>query len=288
LYRHFQKLHKLAMRLFILLTAFNAIFSQPLFAQKKDQTPAAEQKVVSGTILLNDKTAPDTKVLLAALKKDWKLKIDSSSTADKTLSIHISGATVMVAYLDYPQSPANIQTAARLSWLWKNGGAEAMRHQSQAVVSVMGAQNKTLELYKLFTTTAACILENTNSCGALMPDQYLLLSKGFYTSAARNMRDNQTTPIYCWVYFGMTQEKELSSGYTWGLQEFGLQEMEIVNSKQSRQDVHSTLYDAAQTVVTKNKRLQDGETLTTLEGAKLKATLSKATYQEGQTLKLEY
>ena len=66
---------------------------------------------------------------------------------------------------------------------------------------------------------------------------------------ARNMRDNQSLPLYCWAYFGMTQEKELSSGYTWGLQEFGLSEMEIVLSKQSQPDVHAVLYDAASTVV---------------------------------------
>lgn len=277
-----------AMRFFILLAAFCAIFSQSVFAQKKDTAPAPEQKIVTGTVLLNDKTAPDAKALLSTLKKDWKLKIDSSSIAEKTAVFYTPNATIMIAFLDYPVPAAEIQTAARISWLWKNGSEEALRHQSQAVISVIGTKNKTLDLYKLFTSTAGCVLENTNACGAYMADQYLLLSKGFYTSAARTMRDHQTTPLYCWVYFGMSQEKELNSGYTWGLQEFGLKEMEIVHSKQSLQDVHGVLYDAAQTVVIYDTKLQDGQTLTTLEGQKLKVTLSKAAFQEGETLKLEY
>lgn len=278
------------MRFFILLAAFSAVFSNQIFAQNKDQKPQSQQKVVSGTVLLNDKTVPDAKALLAALKKDWKLKTDSSNVVDKTI-VFTTGpgaATVMIAFLDYPVPSAEIATAARISWLWKNGADEALRHQSQAVISVIGTAGKTLDLNKLFTSVAGCVLENTNSSGIYMADQYLLLSKGFYTSAARNMRDHQTLPIYCWIYFGMTQDKELNSGYTWGLQEFGFNEMEIVQSKQSLADVHTVLYDAALTVIQYNTKLQDGQTLTTVEGQKWVVKLSKAVYQEGETLKISY
>ncbi len=275
------------MRFFILLVAFSAVFSQHIVAQTKDQAPA--QKVVSGTVLLNNKTPLDAKTLLAALKKDWKLKTDSATVAEKTIVFTGPGAaTVMIAFLDYPVPSGEIATAARISWLWKNGADEALRHQSQAVISVIGMESKSLDLHKLFTSVAGGVLENTNASGIYMADQYLLLSKGFYTSAARNMRDNQTIPVYCWVYFGMTQDKELNSGYTWGLLEFGLTEMEIVQSKQPLADVHAVLYDAALTVITYNLQLQDGQTLTTTEGQKLPVKRSKAVYQEGETLKIEY
>ncbi|HRI60568.1 MAG TPA: DUF4261 domain-containing protein [Saprospiraceae bacterium] len=275
------------MRLFILVLAFSAVFSHHIVAQTKDQAPA--QKVVSGTVLLNNKTPLDAKVLLAALKKDWKLKTDSANIAEKTIVFTGPGAaTVMIAFLDYPVPSGEIATAARISWLWKNGADEALRHQSQAVISVIGMESKSLDLHKLFTSVAGGVLENTNASGIYMADQYLLLSKGFYTSAARNMRDNQTIPVYCWVYFGMTQDKELNSGYTWGLQEFGLTEMEIVQSKQPLADVHAVLYDAASTVLQYNLQLQDGQTLTTIEGQKLPVKRSKAVYQEGETLKIEY
>lgn len=278
------------MRPIILFTILSAFFTADTLAQKKDDPPAAtEQKVVSGAILLNDKTPPNATALLASLRKDWKLKTDSVNTTDKTTVFSSENATVMIAFLDYPVPPAEIRTAARLSWLWRSGAPEALRHQSQLVISVIGTTAKTPDLYKLFTKVAAGVLENTNASGFYVSSQYLLLSKDFYTSAARNMRDNKTTPIYCWVYFGMTQEKELSGGYTYGLQEFGLQELEIVNSKQPMQETHAVLYDAALTVIQYNLKLQNGQTFTTLEGQKLKATLSKAAFQEGEeTIKLEY
>lgn len=272
------------MRFFLLTVIFAVTCARQIEAQQSAQP---EQKVIGGTVLLNGKTAPDATVILTALKKDWKIKTDSASTADKTIVFAAPGATVMIAFLDYPVSPGEIQTAARISWLWKGSGAEAGRHQSQVVISVIGT-GKTLDLYKLFTKIAACVLENTDACGIYMADQYLLLSKGFYTAAARNMLDNFTIPLYCWVNFGMAREEEFSSAYSFGLQEFGLHEMEIVQSKQSLQDTHAVLYDAAMTVVRNNIRLKDGETFTTGEGQKLTVRLSKAAFQEGETLKIGY
>ena len=84
------------MRSFIFFLALTAIFSQPVAAQKS--TPSTTQKIVSGTVLLNGKTGPDAKTLLASLKKDWKLRVDSSSIAEKTIVFTGPGAaTVMIA-----------------------------------------------------------------------------------------------------------------------------------------------------------------------------------------------
>ena len=275
------------MRLTVLLIALFALFHQPIFAQKKD-TPSPQQKVVSGIVLLNDKTVPDGKAILASLRTKWKIKTDSSSVADKTIVFSVQNATVMIAFLDYPVPPAEIRTAAKFSWLWRTAEQEAGAHQAQAVISVIGEPNKTLDLYKIFTRVTGGVLENTKSAGFYMGERYLLLSRDFYLAAAVNMRDNQTIPLYCWVYFGMIQEKELSNGYTYGLQEFGLQEMEVVDSKQSLQDVHSVLYDAALTVIQYNMKLKDGQSFTTTEGQKLTVHLSKAAFQQGETLKLDF
>ncbi len=275
------------MRLILFVLTLQFLFLQSDFANTPEPQQAADQKVISGVVLLNNKTAPDAKALLAALKKTWKLRVDSSSIADKTIVFAESNATVMIAFLDYPVAPAEIRTAAQLSWLWRNAGEEALRHQSQVVISVIGTSAKTLDLYQLFTRVVGGVLEQTNSSGCYMAGQYLLLSKAFYTAAAANMRDNKTLPLYCWTYFGMISENGKSSGYTYGLQEFGLEEMEIVNAEYSAQEVHAMLYDAAQTVVQYNMKLEDGKAFTTLEGQQLIARRSKAAFQEGETLKLE-
>ncbi len=258
------------------------IFQGVLFAQK-----TSEQLVISGTILLKEKTAPDNKALLSTMKATWKLKADSLNISDKTLVFNtIGGATVMIAYLGYPAAPDEIGAGARLSWLWKTAAEETSKHQAQVVISVIGPASRSLDLHKVFTQTAAAVLEITHAPGIFLDGQYLLLSSGYYLASARNMVQNQTLPLYCWVYFGRPGG---GNGFTLGLTEFGLPEMEIVNSAHSEGEVHATLFDAAVSVVKYNTSLNDGQTLTTEEGAKSLVQLVKGTYLEDKkVLRLEY
>ncbi|MBC7774129.1 MAG: DUF4261 domain-containing protein [Phycisphaerae bacterium] len=248
---------------------------------------APEQLVVSGTVLLKDKAAPDNKALLASLKTTWKLKADSINFGEKTLVFNtIAGATVMVAYLEYPIAPDELGAAARLSWLWKTAAEETSKHQAQVVISVIGSANHSLDLHKIFTQTAAAVLEVTRSPGIYMDGQYLLLSAGYYAAAARNMVQNQSIPLYCWVYFGRPGS---GNGFTYGLTEFGLPEMEIVNAAHAEAEVHAVLYDASMAVVKYGTLLKDGQTLSTEEGGKFVVHLTQGTYLEDKkVLKLDY
>lgn len=257
-------------------------FSPALSAQK-----TTEPKVVTATILLNTKTTPDEKALVQGLKNAWKVKVEAEKSADKTLVFNTAGgATVMIAYLDYPAAPDEVGAAARLSWLWQGAQAETGKHQAQVIISVIGTENQTLELYKILTQTAAATLENSRSVGVFMSSQYLLLSKDYFLAAARNMVQNQTIPLYCWVYFGRPGG---NNGFTYGLQEFGLSELEIVNSARAEAEVHSTLYDAAMSLVKYNTRLQDGQAVTTEEGAKIPVKLVTGTHlTELKVLKLDF
>lgn len=249
---------------------------------------AASQKVVTGMVLLNDKATPDAQQILTALRTEWKLKTDSVSIADKTVVFSVPGATVMLAHLEYPVAAAQVQSAAGISWLWKNAGPEVAQHQSQLVISVIGSSNRTLDLYKVFTKVAAAALSKTNSSGVFLNSQYMLSSKSFFTSAAKNMMQEQSLPIYCWVYFGMLQEDNLNSGYTYGMAEFGMPDMEIVKSAHSNQEVHATLYDAAQTIILYNLHLQDGQQVTTAEDIKITVKKMPGAMLEGDVLRLEY
>ena len=258
------------------------LLSTTVYAQKTDN-----QKVVSGTVLLKTKSALNTKALVSALKNTWKLKTDSISTAEKTMVINmIGGATVMIAYLDYPAAPDEVGAGARLSWLWQTAQEETANHQAQVVVSVIGPGNKTLELYKLFTQTAAAVLETAPAAGIFLESQYLLLSPGYFIAAAKNMVQNQSIPLYCWVYFGRPGE---GGGFTYGLSEFGLAEMEIANSSYAEAEVHAALFGAALSVVKYGTQLSDGQFVTTEEGEKMKVKLGAGTYMKDlQVFQLDY
>jgi hypothetical protein len=255
----------------------------PVFSTAQN---TANQHIVTGTILLSNRTFPLQKKLADQMKADWKMRVDSVTISDKTMIFSVPGATVMIAYLDYPFAPAEIAAAARLSWLWPNAAAEASQHQAQLIISVIGSAGKTLELYQSFTKTAAAILENTASIGVYMNSQYLLLPSAFYKSAAHNMVLNNTLPLYCWVYFGMVQENGKSGGYTYGMEAFEIPEMEIVASEGSIQETHALLYDVAHYLLLYRQKPSASQSLTTAEGQTVAFEWSKAAYQSGNTWKV--
>ncbi|MBK8554850.1 MAG: DUF4261 domain-containing protein [Lewinellaceae bacterium] len=143
-------------------------------------------------------------------------------------------------------------------------------------------------MYKLFTRVTAAILEHSQaSIAVLMTDEVLVLPKGYYLEAARNMSD-QSLPVYCWVYFGLIEEEGDTGGFTFGLKEFGLPEMEISRSENSIQEVHGVLYDAVQYVLQYQIRIKDGQQVP-VDGLNVKAGYADPVYlQEGPVVKLAY
>lgn len=268
------------MRIQILMIALNLLGSAALSAQTTNQ-------VVTGTVLVNDQKPADFKTIAQAAKKDWKIRVDSMTQAEKTLVLHTSAATIMFANMDYPASPAEIKPAAEGAWMWPTARDEAPQHKSQVVISVIGLNDKPIYLYSLFTQAASAVLEHSNSCGVYMPSQYLLQSKSFYLQAARNL-EQSVLPLYCWVYFGMFTDGGLSSAYTFGLTEFGMPDLEIVKSEHSLQEVHAVLYDAAKDALQNRKKLGDGSVIETLEGEKITLKLGKSAYLDGEMLQVEY
>lgn len=266
-----------------LFCLFLLILSSAIFAQTSNL-----QHIVTGVVLVNDKAAPDPQQILSALRSDWKMKPDSINISEKTLLFSVPGASVMIAYLDYPVEAAEVQAAASISWLWKNAGPEIAKHQSQVVISIVGLTSHTLDLYKLWTKIAAATLEKTNSCGVFLNSQYVVSSKPFFTAGARNMMQEESLPVYCWIYFGMLQENNLNSGYTYGMAEFGKEDMEIFHSEHSVQEVHAALYDATQSIILYNLQLKDGQEVTTGEGTKIPVKRMKGQMLEGEVLRLQY
>lgn len=248
---------------------------------------AAQQKVVNASVLLNQKIAFDSKRLIDVLKTKWKVPVDSANISDKTLVFNsFGGSTVMIAYLDYPVATDEAGAAARLSWLWRDGAGIAANHQAHIVISVIGPEGKTLDLYKIMTQTTAAVLEITGAPAVFQQAQYLLLEAGYFINAARNMVANQSIPAYCWVYFGRPGN---GNGFTYGLSEFGLQEMEIVQSANAEPEVHATLYDAVVTRLKYPTIITDGQTFVTEEGTRLIARIKTSTFFENQTvIQLDY
>jgi hypothetical protein len=241
-------------------------------------------------VLLNDKKAPNFSQLLSSLASEWYVATDSMVITDKTAVFSTPNATVMMAYWDYPVAKNEIEPAAGISWLWKTAETETANHKAQLVISILGNEAKTTELYRIFTRVAAATLTLVPTApGVLMNSQYLALSRGYYLESARNM-GREGTPVYCWVYFGILQFEEKSAGYTYGLTEFTGYELEMVDSPRSLNDSHALLFAVAEAGVRAGQHWKAGQQVNLGEGKSVSLQLSPAKHikEEGlQTMKVE-
>ncbi len=270
-----------------MLKYFFPLFFFFLTTRASAQTDA---RVVSGTVLLNSPAMPAANRILDELRNVWKIKTDSVHISDQTIVFATQEGTVMLAFLNYPAPQNEVFTAASISWLWKNAEAEATGHQAQMAISVLGSpQRAPIKLYQLFTRVVAGVLSTSDASGVFMNEELLLLSKGYYLEAARNMSDDNL-PLYCWMYFGLMEEADGKSGaFTYGMQGFDMPEMEIVQSAHPLQETHAVLYDAAAYVLKYNVRPQEGRQIPLDAGLKLSVQLSEGHYvQERETVKLIY
>lgn len=244
---------------------------------------AVPMRTVSGVVLLREAKAPDFRALLPALRKDWGFVVDSSQLGDKKITLYSGGLTVVVQYVNYPVAPAEVRSAAEGAWLWGTAREEAPRHQAQLTLAVVGAGQAPVTVYKAYTRVAAALLENTRAYGIYLPRHYLLHSRDFFLEAARQM-DRDELPLYCWVYFGMFQLDGLSCAYTYGLDDFGMLDLEIVRTPKSLAEAHAVLYDAAREALRSGKPWQEGAVVESVDGEKFLLRRVRSPYIENREM----
>lgn len=265
-----------------------ALFVGFLCSFKVEARPLADDKIVTASVLLNEKNAPNFNAIIAALRTQWQLKVDSVTVADRTAIFSTPEATVMLAYLDYPTPKTDLEPAAAISWLWKTADKETAGHRAQVVISIAGSSRRALALYKLFTKVGATVLEKTDASGIFLSAQYLVVSKGYFMESAKNMQDN-ALPVYCWVYFGLLQQQGKTSCYTYGMQELGMPEVEVVRSEQPIAQTHAVVFDAVQYMLQYNITPTDGRALPIGDGQKIKTVYSEGVaLKDAKTVKLEF
>jgi hypothetical protein len=191
--------HK-TMRFITLLLLFASHFTS--FAQAGQAS-----RIISGTVLLSGPGLPGLEALTRTMTQDWKLRIDSSSTSDKTFILNSGRITVMIAQLDYPVDHIEIRAASRLAWRWPDAETQALKHTSQAVISVVGDGVSGTDMHIAFSKAAAAILASTTSAKIWLIIRYFRCTAG-YTSGVLEMAEPslsvwESLVVRIWKYQGL-------------------------------------------------------------------------------------
>ena len=220
------------------------------------------------------------------LRTEWKLTVTRVEGDDQTATFSIYGETIALAAIPARIPWGDIQGTARYAYNWPTAEQDLADHTGHALITVMTRNASNLDRFKVLTMVIDSVLGTTKAAGVYQGAQSLLVPRDQYLDGADVLRRGKL-PVDLWVYLGLRQSEAGNSVYTVGLNAFGKQEMEMVESKNDLASLHGLMLNVCAYVVGSDVTFKSGETMGYTADQKIKITSSKGVFVQGETLKLQ-
>ena len=231
----------------------------------------------------------DAEKYVKDLKKDWGIDYDFEITHDNNTIIADNNGMILTASLMPAPIPDNEAVEqAKTNYRWEKAVEAAEKHKAHLLVSVInrgdmdyieGAKHY-VKLLANATKQEGCL--GINILGTVIHPQ-------MYYDFAKLYDENDDFPIENIVYIGLYgDENNTVSGYTYGLEQFGKKELEIIKSLEEAEEIYNFLASISDYIITSDVVLNDGETIGFSEEQKIQISVSEGIALAGETVKLGF
>ena len=231
----------------------------------------------------------DAEKYVKDLKEDWNLDYDFEITQeDNTIIADYNGMIMTASLMPAPIPDNEAVEQAKTNYRWDGAVEAAERHKAHLLVSVInrgdmdnieGAKHY-VKLLANATKQEGCL--GINILGTVIHPQ-------MYYDFAKLYDENDDFPIENIVYIGLYgDENNTVSGYTYGLEQFGKKELEIIKSLEEAEEVYNFLASISDYIITSDVVLNDGETIGFSEEQKIQISVSEGIALDGETVKLGF
>ena len=217
--------------------------------------------VFTGFVLLS-KAEWDKEQFIRDMKEKWDIAVDeydaSEEKGDDALVFEVGDMLAAVSLATYPIPNGEAELNAENNYMWPEAVEVAKAHKAHIVVAVLGEEEKLLERGKLFTKAMAVCCKQKYATGVYTSG--VVFEPRFYEGLADMIKEDEL-PIFNWVWFGLYRSEGGLNGYTYGMDVFGKEEMEVLNTDAEPEDLRDFLASLASYVLACDVTLQDGETI---------------------------
>ena len=247
----------------------------------------------AGFVLLS-KAEWDKEQLIRDLREEWGIVDEEpdegdedDENSDDAVVMRVGGMMLIVTLFHghIPDNEAEIN--AENNYMWPEAVEVAKAHKAHIMVAVLGEEEKLLERGKLFTKAMAVCCKQKYATGVYTSG--VVFEPRFYEGLADMLKEDEL-PIFNWVWFGLYRSEGGLNGYTYGMDVFGKEEMEVLNTDAEPEDLRDFLASLASYVLACDVTLQDGETIGFSADDKHTITRSPGVSlpEEQMTLKIGY
>ena len=256
-------------------------------AQADEESDGAVSFV--GFVLLSE-VAWDRAQFIRDLKAEWDIDAetekdeDDDETAD-VLVFPVGDMTAAVSMMPGPVPEGEAEQNAANNYMWPEAVETAKAHRAHLMVAVLGKDADLKERGKLFVKLISCCCSQEHATGVYASGT--VFEPRFYQSFAEMMKED-ALPIFNWIWFGLYQTENGVSCYTYGMDTFGKDEMEVLDVNAAPSEVRDFLSCLVGYVLEYDVTLRDGETIGFSEEDKHAITRSEGVSLPGMTLKISY
>ena len=246
--------------------------------------------VFTGFVLLS-KAEWDKEQFIRDMKENWDIVVDeydaSEEKDDDALVFEVGDMLAAVSLNNYPIPGGEAEGNAENNYMWEDAVKVAKEHRAHLMVAVLSKEENLLEKGKLFTKVVAACCRQEYATGIYTSG--VVFEPRFYEGFAEQMREDEL-PIFNWIWFGLWRDENGMNGYTYGLDSFGKDEMEVLGTDAEPGDLRDFLASLASYVLENDVELHDGETIGFAEDDKHTITRSPGVGlpEEQMTLKISW
>ena len=217
--------------------------------------------VFTGFVLLS-KAEWDKEQFIRDMKEKWDIAVDeydaSEEKDDDALVFEVGDMLAAVSLSSYPIPGGEAEGNAENNYMWEDAVKVAKEHCAHLMVAVLGKEEDLLEKGKLFAKVVAACCRQENATGIYTSG--VVFEPRFYEGFADIMQEDEL-PIFNWIWFGLWRDENGMNGYTYGLESFGKEEMEVLGIDAKPSDLRDFLASLVSYVLENDVELHDGETI---------------------------
>ena len=217
--------------------------------------------VFTGFVLLS-KAEWDKEQFIRDMKEKWDIAVDeydaSEEKDDDALVFEVGDMLAAVSLATYPIPNGEAEANAENNYMWQDAVKVAKEHCAHLMVAVLGKEEDLQEKGKLFTKVVAACCRQDYSTGIYTSG--VVFEPRFYEGFADMMQEDEL-PIFNWIWFGLWRDEHGMNGYTYGMDVFGKDEMEVLGTDAKPSDLRDFLASLASYVLENDVELHDGETI---------------------------
>lgn len=231
---------------------------------EKAEEPAEKQDKEPGTFvgfaLLSDNSW-DKEKYIRDLKEQWNITAEEKSDEERnpeSLVFDVGDMMAAVSLMPAPVPNGEAEECAKNNYMWPEAEKTAKEHKAHIMVAVIGKEESLIERGKLYVKLLSVCCHQKNITGIYTSG--VVFQPRFYEGFSGMMKED-SLPIYNWIWFGLYRTEKGISGYTYGMECFGKDEMEVLDVDADPSKVRDFLASMAGYVLEYDAVLNDGETI---------------------------